>query len=628
MLWLIALYSFSRIFFYILNINYFSDVQFQHIIRAFLLGIRFDLAAIVFTNAIFILLLLPGKYKDKIWVQKTGNVLFFAINAFVLATNFIDAKFFDFINKRSTSSLFTLLGTNRDVWFMLPRFLLDYWYVVLIYGVVLFLFFKNMPRLKAISESAERLPQLNLVKQTGIFILLFGLLLLGARGTKLKPIGIADAAAFGNSFTVPLILNTPFSIIKTMENENLHSLRYMAEDSIIRYFSPLHEPRGHSPFIKRNVVIIILESFSKEYSGFLNDHKGYTPHLDSILEISEVYPNAFSNGTQSYEALPAILSGMPSWMDRPYSGSNYAMNTLESLPSLLRSEGYHTSFFHGGNNGTMGFDNFSRLAGVDRYFGRNEYDHSDDYDGHWGIWDEPFLQFFADKLNTFPEPFFSAVFTLSSHHPYQIPAKYKDQFKGADLPIIRTIQYADYALGRFFAHVKNMPWYHNTLFVITADHAAQAFEAEYNSSTGMYAIPLAFFCPSDSGMRGADYTVAQQIDIMPTLLNLLQYPAPYFAFGSDLNDSLAMHCAITYKNGQYQIIADSCVLLFNGDVVNAAQPFKQIEDHSYALKSQVNDANASALETHLKAVLQTYHRCLIGNTTTYKNFRYDLKKNK
>jgi phosphoglycerol transferase MdoB-like AlkP superfamily enzyme len=314
---------------------------------------------------------------------------------------------------------------------------------------------------------------------------------------------------------------------------------------------------------------------------------------------------------------------MPSWMDRPYSGSNYATNTIESLAGLLGESGYHTSFFHGGNNGTMGFDNFARLAGVTNYYGRNEYNNEKDYDGHWGIWDEPFLQFFARQLQVFPQPFFSSVFTLSSHHPYNVPMKYYDRFREGTIPILKSIQYADFALGEFFKTARYMPWYQNTLFVFTADHAAQSVERIYSSSTGRYAIPIAFFCPSDTVLRGTDSTVAQQIDIMPTVLNYLGYPRPFFAFGESLLDPGGFHRAVTYVNGTYQLVEGDYVMLYDGKSVTTFYNRKeQDEKRGVNSPAKLKDPEIRTIflnmETHIQAVIQTYNGCLIRNQTAFR----------
>ena len=621
-LFLIILYTISRFFFYLLNTNYFNELTAWHLARFFAAGIRFDIAAIVFTNIIFVLILIPGSYKNNSRLQKIAAIAFFTINALAILTNFVDAKFFDFSNKRSTASIFTMMGANKDVWLLIPRFLLDYWYVAVAWIILMVLAWRWMPRLSFGKLHDEMLTLKTFTYQALVFSFILSLMLLGARGTALKPISINTAVRYADMKFVPLVLNTPFTIMKTLEHQSLNQVRYMNDSTLRTIYHPIHHDAA-GEFRKLNVVVIILESFSREYIGFFNNGKGYTACLDSILQKSLVCTNAYANGTQSYEAMPAIIAGIPSLMDEPFSGSNYSSNLFESLPSALKKKGYRTSFFHGGNNGTMGFDNFALAAGVEQYLGRNEYNNDAEYDGKWGIWDDSFLLFFAEQLNTMKQPFFSSVFTLSSHHPYKIPDKYATEFSGGDLPIMRSIQYADKALGVFFRQAASMPWFDSTLFVITADHAAQAIDQSYNSATGMYAIPIAYFCPSDTALKGTTDHITQQIDIMPTVLGYLKYDNPFFAFGNDVMINNAKHHAVSFVNGTYQLIDGDYVIQFDGQKVvsfynyNHERPLNQV-NFARPLFTDQKKQIFNAMETEIKAIVQTYNSCLTNNTMTVR----------
>ncbi len=553
--------------------------------------------------------------------QRIYKILFFSVNVLMLLTNFIDARFFEFINKRSTSSIFTLLGTNQDVWLLIPQFIKDYWYVALSWVVTSVLFWIYMPVLPFRKIISEKLTVKSALFQVLIFACIVGLMFLGGRGLKLKPLSIIDAANFTNLKHVPLVLNTPFSIIKTLENENLEPEQYFREDTLEQIYNPVRQYNSGKPFAKKNVVVLILESFSREYCGYLSGNEGYTPCLDSILKNSLVFDRAYANGTQSYEAMPAIIAGIPSLMDRPYSGSNYADNLIESLPGLLKKQGYYTAFYHGGNNGTMGFSNFARVAGIQDYRGRNEYGNEADFDGNWGIWDEPYLQYFARQINGFRQPFFVSVFTLSSHHPYNVPDRYKKKFPEGTLPIHKSIRYADYALGKFFKTASQMPWYTNTLFVFSADHAAQAVDKKYNSTTGRYAIPIAFFDPSDPSLIGISHTIAQQIDILPSVLDYLGYQKKFFAFGASLFSNSEPHRAITFVNGMYQLIEGDYVMAFNGKDVTAFSRLDDdtVENNQETLKLITNAGKHpeyDQMERTIKAFIQTYNNRLINNNTT------------
>ncbi|HCW07649.1 MAG TPA: hypothetical protein DGG95_09840 [Cytophagales bacterium] len=272
----------------------------------------------------------------------------------------------------------------------------------------------------------------------------------------------------------------------------------------------------------------------------------------------------------------------------------------------------------------MGFDAFANLSGFDSYYGRNEYNNNDDDDGIWGIWDEPFLQFFANKMNTFKQPFYTTLFTVSSHHPYNLPNGYENKFKGGPKLVHRTIEYTDFALQRFFKTASQMPWFNNTLFVITADHAsAEISVPEYNTAWGYFSIPVFFYQPGkkSQGMKG---DIIQQIDIMPTILGQLHFDKPYIAFGRDIYADRSTPFAFNYLNSTYQIFQGDYLLQFDGAKVNALYQFKTDKFLKDNLIDRLPDTTTH-LTNHLKAFIQQYNNRMVDNNLTMEGSQ--LKKN-
>jgi len=303
-------------------------------------------------------------------------------------------------------------------------------------------------------------------------------------------------------------------------------------------------------------------------------------------------------------------------MTEDFITSQYASGKFNSLASLLKTEGYNTSFFHGGKNGTMGFDAFCRSAGFDSYYGKNEYPNQADFDGHWGIWDEPYLQYIANTLNTTPQPFMSAVFTLSSHHPYKVPDKYKNKFRKGPLEIQEPIMYTDYALKKFFEKASTMPWFENTIFVITADHTSEAWQPFYKNRVGQYAIPIIFYEPQ-SNQSGHQGIIAQQTDIMPTILDMLHYPKPFVAFGGSLLRNNEPRFSLSYLNGNYQLIQDGYSWQTDHTISNALYNFKN--DSLLTNDLYKSDKNTAAeKDLLLKAIIQQYNNRLIENKLSTK----------
>src|SRR5690606_5314268 len=371
-----------------------------------------------------------------------------------------------------------------------------------------------------------------------------------------------------NSEEMNIVLNTPFSIIRTLKAVKLEEVEYFTPEELDQRYPVIHYPTDTGEFRKLNVVFLILESFGKEHIGALNKdiqegaYRGYTPFLDSLIGQSYAFTRGFANGRKSIDALPSILTGIPS-VGEPYVLSIYSSNRPTSLAKLLADEGYETAFFHGAPNGSMGFSAFTQLAGVKRYYGKKEYKNDADYDGIWGIWDEPFLQFMADKLDEMPQPFFASFFSLSSHHPFKVPENYKGKVPAGPLPVHEPVGYTHYALKQFFVRASKTEWYRNTLFVLVPDYATFTYLLESPSSPGGFAIPIIFYYPGGD-LKGLSDKLVQQIDIMPTVLNFLNYQKPYFAFGFDAFSHRRDNFVVNNSGGDYNFFQDDYYMTHDG----------------------------------------------------------------
>ena len=612
-----VLYFLSRLLFYAGNHHAFAGTGVFDLLSDCFYGLRFDSFSIVISNSLFILLsLLPINAFNRAWFQTVLRVLFVFCNALFLAFNFIDVGYFAFIRKRSSSELFDQLGGQSDLGKLLPQFAIDFWWILLLYLTSIWLIHFLYKRI--------RIPFEVNYKQSGFkpwllvaaqFILAAGFAVLGARGGLQRvPIDIVNAGAVARAEEVPLVLNTPFTIIKSVNQSVLEDLHFYEDTELKRIYDPIHCFKDSTAFKKWNVVVLILESFSKEYTK-LAGKQSITPFLDSLMDHGLVFSNAFSNGTKSIEGIPAILSGLPSFMDNPFINSIYANNFQTSFATVLKKEGYQTAFFHGGINGTMNFTDWAPSAGYDAYYGRNEYNNEADFDGFWGIWDEPFLQYSIREMNGFKQPFHSAIFTLSSHHPYKIPDQYKGRFPKTNLENAESIGYADHALRLFFESAKKTNWYQNTLFILTADHASISEHLFYSNSVGNLTIPILFFQPGDA-LKGRHTQSFSQMDILPSALQLMGYQKPFFAFGQPYKSEVA-HNNYCYASGNLFLNEDSMLYQFNRS--NLVSVFNYSRDSVLAknIRGQYPLLD-SLIYARYKAFIQTYHHTLIHNTGVVK----------
>jgi phosphoglycerol transferase MdoB-like AlkP superfamily enzyme len=532
--------------------------------------------------------------------------MFVIVNGILLTANFIDVEYFKFTDRRSGTELIKLLIKSTDTVSLLPHYIWHYWHISISCIIMAWILWKFYPKLQFSQWSIKVHGIYNIVLQTVVTVLILIIFFVMARGTESKPIRINTAHKYTSSKYIPLLFNTPFVIINTLSQKELINARYFDDEYAEAIFSPVRF-YGKEKFLNdQNVIVIILESFSKEYIGALNPkQKGFTPFLDSLIGESLIFDNAFANSNRSLDALPAIISSLPTLDRSTYITSIYSTNKLESTSSLLKKKGYHTSFFHGGKNGTMGFDYFCKSVGIDEYYGQNEYPYKGHYDGNWGIFDEEFFQFFAARLNEFKKPFISIIFSLSSHEPYPIPERYRGKFSASKLPILNTIAYTDYSLKRFFETASKSEWYKNTLFVICADHTSIAIDQQYGTQIGRYKIPIIYYHPGDKTLRGRNHNITQQIDILPSILDYLNYDEKFISFGRSAfgnNNNKLWFC---HNRGSYYIADSEYFLIFDG--------YKSTELYNYIndslLQSNIISEKpeiAEFLEVRIKAILQNY----------------------
>ncbi len=303
-------------------------------------------------------------------------------------------------------------------------------------------------------------------------------------------------------------------------------------------------------------------------------------------------------------------------MDDPISTSVYSTDILTALPGVLKREGYSTAFYHGGTNGTMSFDIFCANAGFEKYYGRTEYGNEKDYDGNWGIWDGPFLQYFVKGLSVMKQPFMASVFTVTSHEPYNLPDQYTDSLPEGPLPICKCIGYTDRALKNFFAVASRQPWFNNTLFIITPDHCSPLTNPTSHNMDN-YAIPILYYAPGDTTLKGYNNTLTQQIDIVPSALDYLGYSKPFFAFGNSIFRNVSNRYTINYLTNTYQLVRDGYLL----QSVNTQPTGLYLFPADSAYKNNLlaeNQEQAGKQLAVLKIYLQLYHSALIHNTMWVK----------
>ena len=569
---LLVLYAIGRGVFFLENRSLFPGVGGARLWGMFLGGMRFDICAILYASIPYLLMaLLPFRLREtKAW--RAVEKFFFVLPIFVcLAVSLCDAVYFPYTGKRTTWSVFQEFGAESNLGGIFLNEALAHWYLVLV-GIafllaLIFLYREQKP-------SGEPYHWYGYLVHTLILLLSLVPIVSGLRGglTTWHPISLQDANDYCETPTeTGIVLNTAFSMMRTIGDPPFPEPHWLSDEDAEALFNPVKRPAEGTQFRPKNVVIFILESFSASYSQFLTgwqgkEYEGYMPFLDSLMQESLVFRHSFAHDRQSICALSAIAAGLPTVI-KPYVLSPYANNSLDGfVTDLVEKKGYSSVFYHGCPKASLGITGMAGTLGFRKHFNMEEFGDDSQFDGMWGIWDEPFLQAFEKGIGELQEPFVASVFTASSHHPFHLPPGYEERFPEGRIPMHKCIKYADNSIRLFFEKAKNEPWFENTLFVFSGDHCNEADQDEYqNKLIGRYLVPIAFWAP-DGSLNARRGGIAQQTDIQATVMSYLGYDEPFVSFGCDLlttpdEETFAFYEAL----GTYFYCRDGYVLEFNMD---------------------------------------------------------------
>jgi phosphoglycerol transferase MdoB-like AlkP superfamily enzyme len=617
-------YMIARILFFFYNINLLKINTISDFISLSFHGITFDTTSILYVNSLFILLsIFPFIVNTKKGYQNFLFYLYFVTNLIAYTTNFIDFIYYKYTFNRSTIASLDTLENESNKSRLLFNFLIEYWHVFLLFFLCsyLWIFLYNKVKIQHLP------PQLSVkyfVVSFFTFLFLTTMCIGGIRGDfkkSTRPINLLDASRYvTDASQADFVLNTPFAIIRTWDVNSFQKVNLVSKITIDSLIVPIKEYHNN-PKTKPNVVILILESYAKEYISSFNkdiiipNYRGYSPFVDSLAQHSLIYTNGYANGYKSIHGVSSVIAGIPSFKEA-FTSSPYPKQNIESLVSILKGEGYDTSFFHGAPNGSMGFLGFCNILGYDHYYGKNEFNNDSEFDGSWGIWDEPFMQYLNQTLSRKKTPFMATFFSVTSHEPYVIPEKYEGKFPKGDNPIHKCIGYTDYSLKQFFKAAKKEKWYQNTIFVLVADHDNLIYYNEYSKDQNYHTVPILFYYPNEK-YKGVNKDWAQQIDIYPTILDMIGYDKPFRSWGRSLisNDNIKPF-VMRYSSDNYQMMSGSYICIFDG--VKAVGFYKKEDKELKTNLIRTRNSEMNLLELRCKAFLQDYMQRIIDKKLTSK----------
>lgn len=379
----------------------------------------------------------------------------------------------------------------------------------------------------------------------GFFLLTPGLLVIGLRGG-LQQIPINQSESYYSDHNILNIsavnnaFNLYISIFENLQNFDHDPYVFMDQATADRIVKKIYQTQGDSTqrilkTSRPNIVLLILESWSADLIADLGGETGITPEFDKLERNGILFDQMYAAGSRSEQGMASIFGGFPG---HPVSSITVQPDKFVKLPSLvkdLKKDGYSSAFYFGGQLIYGNIKGYIIFNGFDKIM--EGYDFPETLPrGKLGIHDEFTLDYMVNDVGKLKQPFFSALFTVSTHSPWDQPFEKPLKWGDNEREYINAAYYTDHCLGEFFAKAKTKPWYANTLFIILADHSHNSYRNWHPESKEYHKIPMLFYGePIRDELKGtAWHKLGNQHDLPATLLHQLGLSAKEFRFSKDL----------------------------------------------------------------------------------------------
>jgi phosphoglycerol transferase MdoB-like AlkP superfamily enzyme len=543
----LLLFALCRLIFLLYFFNVVTTEGYTIFFRSLYNALHLDISATCYLLFIPALILLADAFGNGRITGWLLRVYLFCTTAFIVLLSVAEIGVYREIHVKIYFNLLTHLVHAQEIFQSITYSLLGVLLVLLALVMyvcfkIIWRFFKTHPGTLPVNKNWPRIAQLFFV-----FVICIPLLALGCRGGwQPMPINEGEAVFCSNQCVNAGTINPLWNLIHSyIEDQRLggEAYHFMADGEADKIVSDLFPANSDSTIYilknkRPNVCFLILESWSADLVESCGGYKGLTPNFEKLVSEGYLFTNAISAGHVSDQGIPAILSGYPALT---FGSAINQLGKTPKLPNLnqqLKPEGYYSSFFFGGQLIYGNIKNYIYQNGFDRVMEQASFEGKLP-EGRLGIQDSILLPAWLDSLNNFPQPFFSCLFTMSTHSPYEMGKHGPVDWGGMENAYLNCAVYSDRQLGLFFEAAKRQPWFANTIFVIVADHSHNT-PKNYNYDTReFYHIPLLLYggALKDEYRGLKDLRTVSQNYIASTLLRQLQLPDSDYAWSKNIFDA-------------------------------------------------------------------------------------------
>lgn len=587
-----------RFVFYFTLSDQFSGVDALTVLISFVHGMRFDLSAILYVNALFFLFICV----ERIRISRITAVIFAFLNSFYVALNLSDVDFYLAYGKKLDISFFTAVqGTKSGVFLSMLQVYGDV-IIALCFSFILFYLFQRLIFSKHKAEFS--------IKKYGVYLLVVLVLsFLGIRGGLQKRVlGKQHAMLYagGNTAVAHMTSNTVHNLIRGKKSHAFPK-RFKTDTLIKGDFNNIAFQDLSLRKKPKNVLFIFVESLSS-YSVEEKDFLSYRKALNKNEYIFT--ESIYANGKLSLDAITAAFFGAPSYFDLHLFNSKYVQNRWVGLSTILKEEGFSSFFIHGATRGTQFFDVITKASGIEDFYSvKDDYSIPEDMLATWGVHDEFLYEKSREIISKYKGPFIGSLFTTSSHTPFKGTPNNQEGLGDIEKDYFSSISYADGALERFFKSIEGEEWFKDTLFIVTGDHSPPILTKWNMGLKHASRLPLLLYFPESDIGKQAYRSQTQHIDLPLTVFQLLGVkPSKWSSFGKSIFDTRVDENLFFTDAGSLNIITtngvmraplsstgDSTVYSFDGSKLNPSSFEEGVQKAEQTIKEYVYRLEADQL---------------------------------
>ena len=428
------------------------------------------------------------------------------------------------------------------------------------------------------------------ISMIGAYLLTFGLSYLSGlpmfnvpynREVMIKTLGIYQYGLYD----IYLSLTTPIDYALAENNEFIEVSNYVKSNQI----NPNSELFGVAK--DQNIIVISLESLQEFAINLEVNGEEVTPFLNQFIQECYYFNNFYQQTSQGKTSDAEFITENSLYAaDRGSAFYAKSQNQYESLASILKGQGYYTAVFHANEKEFWNRETMYEALGFDHFFDESAFLVNEENSFGWGLTDEAFFEQTLNYLKGLPQPFYAKLLTLTNHYPFEIPEQYQYISPGETNNeivnhYITTVRYLDEALKSFITNLKESGLYDNTIIVMYGDHYGlsesyyedlaillQEEEITLNRHLDLQRVPFIIHLPNQEEGEVVS-TVSGQIDMKPTLLNLVGLPVnAYINFGQDLFAADRRELIVlrdgSFIGSEYRYADSTCLRSDSGELVD------------------------------------------------------------